>query len=185
MNKIVRDIRSTYRDHTPNKEANRLYYHVGSSIVFAVAITILIYSFDHINNVLINIDVFVGFIRTMFALLFTILAIILTFEGQYSENRAIKELQRTGHYREIFRRFYLSVFILGVLLILISTITIFGLYNIEMSTQVPYVGIEINPVGIGTVFLISAGFVLTVFRVSTCFIIYYRIEKIIKNYRNE
>lgn len=182
MSDSIRGIRSSVRSHTPDGESEKLVFHLAVSAMLGILIVAASRFFNHTGEIIDNIGLLVRFVGTIFALLFTILAIILTFQGQYSENRAVKELQRTGHYRSIFKRFYLSVFAVGVLFILSAAVGVFGIYEIDLQYQLPVVESSINLVEVTTVFLIASGFTLTVLRMATCFIIYYRIENIMREY---
>lgn len=181
MNNLVRSLRSSVRSHTPDGEGDKLKFHILLSVVFGIFTVALALTYNHSEAIIDNLALLIRFVGTIFALLFTILAIILAFQGQYSENRAINELQRTGHYRSIFRRFYLSVFSLGILFISYSAAGIFGIFRINFEKELPFVETVINLTETTAVFLISAGFLLTVLRMSTCFIVYYRIETIMRN----
>lgn len=187
MSRLIRKFRSSYRSVTPDGEGPRLCFHIAVSVLFGFTVATISSVFNHTGNIVSNIGVLVGFVGTIFALLFTVLAIIVTFEGQYSENRAIQELQRTGHYRSIFQRFYLSVFAVGLLLILIVGTTVFGIHQINTQAQIPRIQLEFNPIQFISVFLITSGFLLTVLRLTTCFIVFYRIETILRNteYRDD
>ena len=180
MSNLIRGLRTSIRSHTPDGEDKKLVFHIVTSSILGVIVVFVARFFNHSSEIVNNIGVLIGFVGTIFALLFTVLAIILTFRGQYSENRAIKELQRTGQYRSIFRRFYLSVFSVGILFILFASFAIFGIHQIEIQYQIPATSISINPIEVGTVFFIAGGFLLTALRMSTCFVIYYRIEYIMR-----
>lgn len=184
MSSLIRGIRSSYRSKTPDGEGPKLRFHLLLSILFSVAISAISSVFDHNDEIISNFDILLGFIGTIFALLFTVLAIILAFEGQYSENRAIKELKRTGHYSSIFQRFYLSAFSIGALFILLGAIAIFGIHKIDILMQIPSTSIVVNLIELGSLLLVSGGFLLAVLRVSSCFAIYYRIEIILRNHEN-
>lgn len=182
MSNLIRGIRSSVRSHTPDGESEKLVFHLAVSAMLGILTVAVARIFNHTGEIIDNIGLLIRFVGTIFALLFTILAIILTFQGQYSENRAIKELQRTGHYRSIFKRFYLSVFSVGVLFILAAAIGVFGIYEIDFLFQLPIVESPIHLVEVITVFFIASVFALTVLRMTTCFIIYYRIENIMREY---
>lgn len=182
MSNLIRGIRSSVRSHTPDGEGEKLAFHLAVSAILGLLTVGAARFFNHSEEIIDNIGLFIRFVGTIFALLFTILAIILTFQGQYSENRAIKELQRTGHYRSIFERFYLSVFAVGILFILSAAIGVFGIYKIDLQYQFPIAEYSINIIEATTVFFIASGFILTVLRMVTCFIIYYRIENIMRKH---
>jgi len=158
--------------------------HIFISAIMGTIVVCVSDFFNHSSEIVSNIGLVVRFVGTIFALLFTVLAIILTFQGQYSENRAINELQRTGHFRSIFRRFYLSVFSVGILFMLFAVVAVFGIHQIDWQYQIAAVSITINPIKIVTVFFITGGFLLTVLRMTTCFIVYYRIEHIMRKNRD-
>lgn len=81
--------------------------------IVAIAISGILHVAGEPTIILQRINLFNSTVTTIFGLLFTILAIIYTFESQFKSNRAMRILKHQGKYADIIRIFYLSVGLLA------------------------------------------------------------------------
>lgn len=179
-NPVVKGKRK-YRNFRPGPEGPRMWFHVSLSFLFSTTSTIFIEIFGTKELIVSNISNFNRFAGTSFALLFTVLAFIIAFEEQFSENSAIQQLKQSGHYSSIFQRFYFSVAIVGVVFIVSTIVGVLGLYEINHYASLPLASdFSVNIVELSIVFGVLFGLSVTIVRISSCFHIYYRIERIIR-----
>jgi len=181
MSNRVQRTRSTYRRIRPGPERRRLFFHLLASAILSITFTMALAVAGLISYVTQNIGGFHRFVGSMFALLFTVLAIILAFEEQFKENRAVQQLVHTGHYSKIFRRFYLSVFAVGAIFFLTTITVVFGFYQINILYLIPVVDVEVNVVHHAVSLGVLFGLIATTIRVTSCFMIYYRLDQIIRS----
>lgn len=142
-------------------------------ILLAFILSIFIFIILHFLNdstiVLDNIDTLNSTTTTALGILFTVLAIIYTFESQFEENRAVKILKNEGKYQDISEVFVLSVAIIGVVWIFTFTISITQIYeafgpNLAMIFA----------------YFVLVGFLLLIIRLYRCFKIFVLLNRAVK-----
>lgn len=149
---------------------NKLARDVGVSIALALVITGVLVSIGKPVVVLSNIDTFNSSVTTLLGLLFTLLALVYTFESQFESNTAVKRLKARGTYSDIPRVFFLSVAAIGAVWIYTFTLTIFqargpvssGWGNLILS------------------FVAIVGYVLLIARLWRCFRVFVLLNRAVK-----
>lgn len=124
------------------------------------------------NIILQSIEAFNSTITTLLGLLFTILAIIYTFESQFEDNKAVKVLKETDQYVDIIKIFFYTVAVLGIVWLYTFTLTIFGIHS--------HLG---NGVQLSISFLGIWGFFAVIFRLWRCFWIFVKLNDAVNEYK--
>lgn len=149
----------------------RLKRDIVVSVALAVLITGALAIIGTPATVLENIDTFNGSVTTLLGLLFTVLALIYTFESQFESNTAVKKLKESETYSDITRVFFLSVAVIGVVWVYTFTLAIFRPRG------------PVSP-GLGLNFVLSfvaiVGYVLLVARLWRCFRIFVLLNRAVK-----
>lgn len=127
----------------------------------------------HILNdptiVLDNINVLNSTVTTALGILFTVLAIVYTFESQFEDNRAVKILKRHGKYDDISEIFILSVAAIGVVWIYTFSLSITQIHSSFGSTS-----------NLILSYFVIVGFVLLILRLYRCFHIFVLLNRAVK-----
>jgi len=100
--------------------------------IYGLLVAILAFAIAYIygisTNILDNVDVFHSTVTTLLGLLFTILAIVYTFESQFKENRAVKILVENNQFFDVIQIFFHTVVVLSVVWLFTFILTVFELY---------------------------------------------------------
>lgn len=150
--------------------ADKLRQRAVISGVIAIVVYAILWFIGSPTTILQRIGLFNSTVTTIFGLLFTILAIIYTFESQFESNRAMKILKDRGEYSDIIQIFYLSVATIGIIWLYTFTIAIFQIHEI--------VG---GNVALLLSFFAIFGYVLLIERLSSCFYIFVLLNRAIKS----
>jgi hypothetical protein len=148
----------------------KLKFRAAVSAVIAVVISALLYAIGNPTIILQQIKLFNSTVTTIFGLLFTILAIVYTFESQFESNRAMKILKNQGKYSDIIEIFYLAVAVIGLIWLYTFTIAVFQVQN--------FAGENLDLL---LSFLSIFGYVLLIERLSSCFYIFVLLDQAIKS----
>lgn len=176
MSHLLRRTKWRYRDYRPSQEVPRLYFHIVISTILGLIIAAVISIITQPQTILQNISHLHEFIGTCFALFFSVLAIILAFRNG-STDRPINELKRAGILSNIFQRYYLSVFVTGVLYLILTGIAVFNLQLLNIFVASPIGSeIEFNLANILILSVMMFSLVITMIRLASCFYIFYRLE---------
>lgn len=140
---------------------------IGSFILAGILFFILHYVNDP-TVVLQNMESFTSTTTTALGLLFTILAIIYTFESQFENNSAVRILRQRGQYQDIIEIFVLSVATIGIIWIVTFGLTITEPYS-------PY-GYTIQSI---FAYVVIVGFILLIARLRRCFWIFVLLNRAI------
>lgn len=128
------------------------------AIIFGIVLFASLYYLNDPITILDNISVLNSTTTTALGILFTVLAIIYTFESQFENNRAVKILKKQGKYDDISEVFVLSVATIGVIWIFTFTLSITQIYkpfgaNITLFFRIPcYSGVSVTYTEIVSVF---------------------------------
>ncbi|WP_435065639.1 hypothetical protein [Halobaculum sp. EA56] len=152
---------------SPKKELRK---DILISVVISIIVFGILYWAGHPRIVVKNIGPFNSTITTVLGLLFTVLAIVYTFESQFEKNRAVKKLKTQGHYKDITQVFFLSVAIIGVVWIYTFTVTVFAVESFFNST-----------LGLILGYLAVLSFIVVIFRVVRCFWVFVLLNKAVKS----
>jgi hypothetical protein len=139
------------------------------AIIFGIVLFASLYYLNDPITILDNISVLNSTTTTALGILFTVLAIIYTFESQFENNRAVKILKKQGKYDDISEVFVLSVATIGVIWIFTFTLSITQIYK-------PF-GANIT---LFFAFLVIVGFLLLILRLYRCFRIFVLLNKAVK-----
>jgi hypothetical protein len=150
--------------------ADKLRQRAVISGVIAIVVYTILWFIGSPTAILQRIGLFNSTVTTIFGLLFTILAIIYTFESQFKSNRAMKILKDRGKYSDIIQIFYLSVATIGFIWLYTFTIAIFRIHEL--------VG---RNVALILSFFAIFGYVLLIERLSSCFYIFVLLNRAIKS----
>jgi len=142
---------------------------IGSFALAAVLFAILYYLNDP-TVILGNLGSFNSTTTTALGLVFTILAIIYTFESKFEENKAVQILKERGQYQDVIEIFVLSVATIGVIWIFTFGLTVTGIYE-------PYG----QRVKLGFAYLCITGFILLIERLRRCFWIFVLLNQAMKD----
>jgi len=141
-----------------------LYAFVAAGILFGV-----LFFLNEPTIMLDNISVLNSTTTTALGILFTVLAIIYTFESQFEDNRAVKILKEQGEYHNISEIFVLSVGIIGIIWIFtfsLSITQIHKLFGVYVSQFLAY--------------LVIVAFFLLILRLYRCFRIFVLLNRAVK-----
>jgi uncharacterized Tic20 family protein len=176
MSHLLRRTKRRYRDFRPSPEVPRLYFHISISIISGLMITTAISIITQPQTILQNISHLHRFIGTCFALFFSVLAIVLAFRNG-SADRPINELKRAGLLSNIIQRYYLSVFVTGVLYLVLTGIAVFNFHMVDVFVTIPIESkIEFNLANMLVLLVIIFSLIFTIIRLASCFYIFYRLE---------
>lgn len=112
---------------TPQSEKLRL--DILESLVGGGAIFAVLYVFASPTVVLDNISAFNSTVSTLFGLLFTVLAIVYTFESEFKENKAVRVLRSNDQYIDIISIFFYTVAVIGGVWVFTFSLTIFNVHS--------------------------------------------------------
>lgn len=178
MSYLLRRTKRRYRDLRPSREEPRLAFHIGFSFILSSIITIVATLVGQQQIIQQNIAHLHRFVGTCFALLFSVLAIVLAFRRGASSERPINELERVGLLSNIIQRFYLSVFVVGILYFVLTGISVFGLLSVTAAVTVPMEpAIRFDIVELVILSTMMFSLVITMVRTASCFHLFYRLEK--------
>jgi uncharacterized membrane protein YidH (DUF202 family) len=107
----------------------RLNFDLLISFGASIVISILLGYFGKLSSVISSISSFNLTITTVLGILFTVLTILYTFESQFEDNRAVREMRRNGTYQNILEIFFLSVSVIGLVWIYTFSLTVFQIYS--------------------------------------------------------
>lgn len=176
MSYLLRRTRRRYRDFRPSREVPRLYFHIGVSIILGLIITAAVFITAQPQAILQNISHLHRFIGTCFALFFSVLAIVLAFRNG-STDRAINELERAGLLSNIIQRYYLTVFVTGVIYLVLTAIAVFNFVSLEFPITVPiWPSVNLDVINAFVLLVMMYSFMFAIIRLSSCFYIFYRLE---------
>lgn len=143
-------------------------------IAMAAFISVVVYGvlfiFNQELSILKSISTLTSTFTTILGVLFTVLAIIYTFESTFEENPAVVILKDKGKYRNVT-----GVFVYSVITIFFIWIYVFSLSIFPLHKSIGYVGQAV--VSMTLVYC----FILVVMRVFRCFYIFKLLEDAIKH----
>ena len=176
MNYLLRRSKRRYRNIRPNRELPRLLFHIAVSVILGSAVTIGTFAIAQQQLVLSNVSHLHRFIGTCFALFFSVLAIVLAFRNGASD-RPISELKRVGLLKNIIQRNYLSVFVVGILYLFLTLMTVFGILSLSVPVTIPVTSDpQLNLINIGALAIMMFSLIFTMIRLASSFLIFYRLE---------
>lgn len=150
---------------------NRLKIDIGVGIATSTLATLILCIFN--NPILsFNFSAFGKTITTVLGILFTVLAILYTFESQFENNRAVKMMKDNGTYENVLNIFFYSVSAIGIVWLYTFPMMIF---NIQ-----PAIGWRITAFITG---LEIGGFVIVVLRLIRCYSIFLRFNRAMRESR--
>lgn len=141
-----------------------LYAVIAAGVLFGI-----LFVLNDPTIMLDNISVLNSTTTTALGILFTVLAIIYTFESQFEDNRAVKILKKQGNYDDISEVFVLSVATIGVIWLFTFSLSITRIHE-PFGTNITWF----------FTYLVIVGFVLLVLRLYRCFHIFVLLNRAVK-----
>lgn len=157
-----------------DRPTNILKKDILISFVLGVLVLTVLTATGHVWSVISSISSLETTSITMFGILITVLALIYTFEDQFSENKAIKRLKRKNVVDDIREVFILSSAAVGAVWVFTFSVSFLPIYSVLPQWTV-----------YSTALFLILGFVLTIVRVWRCFKIFYLLNEAIKKSRTQ
>lgn len=153
----------------PNSEVVKLRNDILISLLGSILLFAILFPYGYSTVVLDSIEAFNSTVTTLVGLMFTLLAVIYTFEEQFSQNRAVRILKKNNQFVDIIRRFFYAVSVLGVVWIYTFFFTIFPIHNTAgraTTLTIAFFGIW--------------GFFAVVIRLWRCFDIFVKLNNVVR-----
>lgn len=152
-----------------SEPVKRLRRDIALSLLLGVVLFAILYFLNSPTVVLDKINILNSTTTTALGILFTVLAIIYTFESQFEDNRAVKILKSEGKYDDISEIFVLSVASIGVIWIITFSLAFTQIHKAFGDTVIQAFSL-----------IVIIGFILLILRLYRCFWIFVLLNRAIK-----